>query len=315
MFPAAPHHSVRIMKQPKVMHFYLEPGLRESAEAGTHNFLGKVADVGRAAGMEIRFSGNSEVERARSDPQAEWAVMHMDPPPHDRAITVRRAYYYPFWSLERTNQRWDFDVARAEFSTVDISAKEAQRFVERWRRKWFTGWQAQTEGHVYVPLQGRLLQHRSFQTCSPLEMIEHVLRHDPMRPIIAALHPKEQYSDAEQQALETLVGKHARFSVVRGGIEGLLPGCDYVVTQNSAAGFAGYVWGKPLVLFGRIDFRHIAAEVSELGPAKAISMAQNMRPDFDAYLYWFLQIMAVNAGRPDAADKIATRLRSFGWPV
>lgn len=315
MFADALRHSVRVMKQPEVMHFYLEPGLKQSAEAGTHNFLGKIANVGRAAGMQIRYCGNSEEERARSDPRAEWAVMHMDPPPHARAVTLRRAYYYPFWSIEQTGQRWNFDVARAGFSPDDVAQKEAARFVARWRRKWFEGWEAVTRGHVYVPLQGQLLRRRSFQSATPLEMVEDVLRHDPERRVIATLHPRENYSIEERAALEALESKHRRLSVVNGGIEGLLAGCDYVVTQNSAAGFAGYFWDKPLVLYGQSDFHHIAAKVWESEPRAAIGIAPQLQPDFERYLYWFLQIMAVNAGRPEAEEKIANRLRGFGWPV
>ena len=303
------------MNTPRVMHFYLEPGLKRSAEAGQHNFLEKIASVGRAAGMEIRHSGNSAAERASSDPSQEWAVLHMDPAPHARAVTLRRAYYYPFWSIEQTDRRRDFDVARAEFKDSDVSGKEAIRFVERWRRKWFDGWQARAEGHVYVPLQGKLLKRRSFQSCTPLEMVEDVLRFDPHRPVIATLHPKESYTDKELAALEAMQATHPRLSIVTGGIETLLPGCDYVVTQNSSAGFAGYFWGKPLVLYGRVDFHHIAAKVWESAPEAAIRAAPQMRPEFDAYLYWFLQIMAVNAGRPEAEEKIAARLRGFGWPV
>jgi hypothetical protein len=303
------------MKKPSVMHFYLEPGLKESAEAGTHNFLGKIADLGRAAGMELRYSGNRPEERARSKPSAEWAVMHMDPSPHARAVTLRRAYYYPFWSIEQTDQRAEFDVALSDFNAGDLPKKDAEKFVARWRRKWFEGWTAETQGHVYVPLQGRLLEQRSFQSCTPIEMVRSVLRFDPDRPVITTLHPKENYRDDELAALGALQAKHPRLSVQTGGIEKLLPGCDYVVTQNSAAGFAGYFWAKPLVLFGRVDFHHIAAKTWETDANTAIRTASSLSPDYDAYLYWFLQRMAINAGRPEADARIAARLRSFGWPV
>ena len=302
------------MSRPRVMSFYLEPGLKESAEAGQHNFLGKIADAGRRAGMEVMFCGNSAGEVAGSDPAREFAVMHMDPPPHANAVTVRRAYYYPFWSIERSEKRWEFDVARASFHAAEVPEKEARGFVRRWRRKWFDGWAAGPEGHAYVPLQGRLLEKRSFQVCSPVEMIEAVLEHDPNRPVIAALHPKERYSASELAALERLEAKHDRLTLTMGGVESLLPGCDYVVTQNSAVGFAGYFFDKPLVLCGRIDFHHIALSAQkDIG--EAIRHAPNWRADYDAYLWWFLQKMAINAGRPEADEKIAARLRGFGWPV
>lgn len=265
--------------------------------------------------MEIEIRGNSAGERAASDPQAEFAVVHMEPPPHCRAVSVRRRYYYPFWSIERSEKRWEFDVARAEFRPGDVHAEEAHRFAERWRRKWFEGWTGGETGHVYVPLQGRLLERRSFQTCAPIEMIEAVLAHDPARRVVAGLHPKERYSEAEIAAIERLARNERRLDVRLGGVETLLPGCDYVVTQNSAVGFAGYLWHKPLVLFGRIDFHHIAARTWDVGARAAIRAAPGLTADYDGYVWWFLQEMSVNAGRPEAADRIAARLRNFGWPV
>jgi hypothetical protein len=100
-----------------------------------------------------------------------------------------------------------------------------------------------------------------------------------------------------------------------GGVESLLPGCDYVVTQNSAVGFAGFFFGKPLVLFGQIDFHHIALKPAELGVREAIAAAPGWAADYDSYLWWFLQDRAINAGRPEAEEKTSARLRSFGWPV
>ena len=301
------------MTLPRVMSFYLDPALKASAAAGEHNFLGKIAAAGRAAGMEIRH--RDAAEAALSDPAQEFAVVHMEPPPHERAVTLRRAYYYPFWSIERSEKRWEFDVARARFDPAQVPAKEAAGFTGRWRAKWFDGWAPQETGHVYVPLQGRLLERRSFQSCTPLQMVAAVLAHDSARPVIAALHPRESYDAEEVSALERLAERHSRLSLRSGGIEALLPGCDYVVTQNSAVGFAGYFLARPLVLFGRTDFHHIALKAYDIGPAKAICAAPDHVPDHDAYLWWFLQQMAINAGRPEADERIAARLRGFGWPV
>ena len=301
------------MSGPRSLCFYLDPDLRESAAAGRHNFLNKIAEVGRAAGLEVRF--DDAANAVRSDSSREYAVVHMEPPPHENAVSVRRAYFYPFWSIERTEKRWEFDVAKAAFDPGSVPASEAAAFVRRWRKKWFADRAPGPSGHVYVPLQGRLLDRRSFQSCSPLEMIETVLAHDPARKVMAGLHPKETYTDSELAALDRLEASHDRLSVQMGGADTLLPGCDYVVTQNSAVGFSGYFLGKPLVLFGQIDFHHIALKAAEMGAADVIRAAPGHRPEFDAYLWWFLQHMAINAGRPEADERIAARLRGFGWPV
>ncbi|MDQ2094324.1 hypothetical protein [Rhodalgimonas zhirmunskyi] len=304
------------MTLPSMMTFYLEPGLKESAEAGQHNFLSLIAQVGREAGLDIVIRGNSTGDLAEADPDREWAVVHMEPPPHARAVSLRRAYAYPFWSIERSEKRWEFDVARALFDADAVDGAKAARFVARWQKRLFGDWPVDgPRGHVYVPLQGRLGERRSFQTHAPLEMVHLLLDLERERPIAIGLHPKESYSALEIDALEKLEIKHPRVSVEMGGMERLLPGADYVVTENSGAGFFGLFHEKPLVLFAGVDFHHIAARVSEIGAKRAIKGAPAMRPDFARYLYWFWQERAINAGRPEAKTRIAERLRGFGWPV
>lgn len=299
-----------------ILSFYLEPGLRQSAEAGSHNFLGLIAGVARGAGFDIRYFDNALEQREESARRDEWAVFHMDPPSHDRAVTVRRAYTYPFWSIERTERRWEFDVARAVFDPEEVPRKEAERFAGFWRKRLFADWrEVGRDGFVFLPLQGRLEERRSFQSCSPLEMVEAVLKHAPDRPVVATLHPKETYGEQELARLEALGRRHPRLSIEMGGAERFLPRCDSVVTMNSGVGFSGLFLHKPLVLFGQIDFHHIAAKTGEIGAQAAVEAAQDMAPDYDGYLWWFLQKHSVNAGRPEAAERIRERLAALGWPL
>jgi hypothetical protein len=85
--------------------------------------------------------------------------------------------------------------------------------------------------------------------------------------------------------------------------------------MNSSVAFAGYFLKKPSVLFAGIDFHHIAANVGVLGVDGAFEAVRGMKPPYPQYLWWFLQQMSVNAGRPDAEDKIRARLAGLGWPV
>ena len=72
---------------------------------------------------------------------------------------------------------------------------------------------------------------------------------------------------------------------------------------------------KPAVLFGQTDFHHIALTVAETGAKHALKKAETHRPDFDLYLYWFLQQQAINATRPEAGDRILAAMRRGGWPI
>ena len=88
-----------------------------------------------------------------------------------------------------------------------------------------------------------------------------------------------------------------------------------MVTQNSSAAFSGFFFGKPCVLFARVDFHHIAANVASLGVKAAFDRVRSMSPDYAGYVWWFLQRQSINAGRPEAEERIRDRLAALGWPV
>lgn len=296
--------------------FYLDDSLRSSAEAGTHNFIAKLSRVLVAAGLTVAFRPNSAAARLASALRPGYAMFHMDQPNHPRALTMRRVYHYPFWQIEPTTERWDWHVARTPFDPDSVDPVEAQRFLAFWRKRLFPdAAQPGKAGFVYVPLQGRLTERRSFQSASPVEMLTATLRHDPARTVIAAFHPKENYSEPERRAIHDLAAAHPRLSLQTGGMDRLLPACDYVVTQNSSVAFNGLFFGKPIILFARSDFHHIAANVDALGEEQAFCLAQTMTPDHARYLWWFWQRMAINAGRPEAEDQIRAALRRAAWPV
>lgn len=305
------------MAEPKILRLFLDTELRQSAESGDHNFIGKVANVARASGYRVEFKTNSDVDRLNSAGLRGYAMFHMDDPFHDRAITFRGVYHYPFWAIERSAKRWQWRVANSGFSPDNVPRDEAVRFFDYWRNRLFDSADADPSqgGYVYVPLQGKLLDCRSFQTCSPLEMVQAVLHHDPERRVIAALHPKETYTSAEIAELEGLKSKNPRLEVTSGNMAKWLPGCDYAATQNSSAGFFGFFFEKPCVLFGQTDFHHIALNVAALGAQDAVAQAPQHNPDYAGYIHWFWQQMSINAGRPDAEDQIRARLKLCGLPM
>jgi hypothetical protein len=305
------------MNEPRILRFYLDDGLRKSAIAAEHNFIGKIEKAVKSCGYRVEFRRNSADERHKSAARRGYSMFHMDDPEHDRALTFRRVYHYPFWAIENSAKRWEWRVATTKFPQENVQRKEANQFYRFWQDRLFGSAATTTEhaGFVYVPLQGKLLDHRSFQSCSPIEMVLHVLAQDPIRRVVAALHPNEIYSDSELKVLDELDQKHSRLTVKVGDMQALLQGCDYVVTQNSAAAFSGYFFGKPAVLFGHIDFHHIAANVHVLGVEQAFEQVQRLSPDYAGYLHWFWQKMSINAGRADAEDKIKQALQRAGWPM
>jgi len=76
------------------------------------------------------------------------------------------------------------------------------------------------------------------------------------------------------------------------------------------------VLGIPSILFARADFHHICPQVKQPSNAPA-AFAQLLgpKPDFARYLYWFLELNCLHAGREDAEKRIAELLNTCGWPV
>lgn len=301
------------MTQDPTVHFLLEPELREAAQAGDHPFIAKMALVLESASFRVAYRGHNDTDRSAET----YVLSHMKAPPTNRGLVFRRVYEYPFWQIESSAERWEWDVAKSTFYPAQISAQDAAQFYAFWQKRQYQDAPMQTSraGFIYVPLQGRLRDRRSFQSCSPLEMIEHCLAHDPSRQVIATIHPNEIYSDAEIAALEALERKHKRLRVDVGDMVPLLQGCDYVVTQNSSVAFAGYFFGKPALLFGKIDFHHIAVQADMGNLAQSFAQVSKAKPEYAKYLYWFWQDQSINAGRDDVYGKITARFRRFGWPI
>lgn len=291
--------------------------MRQSAIAGQHNFINKITLVVKSAGYQVEYCRNTASERAKSARRNGYSMFHMNAPTHDRALTIRRVYHYPFWAIEPSAKRWEWRSARSDFPAQGVPRKAADRFYKFWQNRLFGSAPEQTarQGFVYVPLQGRLLDHRSFQTCAPLDMLHAVLAHDPDRQIVATLHPKEHYAPGELAALEQLQQSHPRLRVLTGEMQTMLQTCDYIVTQNSSAAFDGLFFAKPAVLFGQIDFHHISANVADLGVAGALQQGPDLTPDYAGYLHWFWQVMSINAGRPEAEQNIRAALCRAGWPI
>lgn len=301
------------MSNDPIVQFLLEPELLGSAIDGNHPFIAKMALVLESASFRVDYCLHSD----RDDNPEVFTLSHMKPALNERGLVFRRVYEYPFWQIEASANRWEWDVARSRYDPAAVDAGAADQFYRFWQKRQY---QASTQatsrdGFVYVPLQGKISEHRSFQSCSPIDMIEHCLSQDPKRAVIATIHPNETYSADDIARLETLERRHARLRVDVGEMVPLLQTCDYVVTQNSSVAFAGYFFQKPALLFGKVDFHHIAVQADMSDLASGFDRVAAHAPDYARYLYWFWQMNCINAGRDDVYSKITARFRQFGWPI
>ena len=291
---------------------YLHGDMLRTARAGTFPAMALLARTIEAQGWRISFERAGPAAHDTPPPPGDYALFHMKPPAHPRSLTLRRAYHYPFWWIEPVAERWRFAVARAAFDPEGIGADEAAAFTRRLRARILPG-QAPVRGDaVLVPLQGHIRRTRSFQTMSPVEMLDTVCRIG--RPVTATLHPSESYDAADHQALAALAARHPNLTL-GGHTSAALRDCAFVATQNSAVAFDGLILGKPAVLFAQIDFHHIALNVSTLGADEALAAAPDHAPDFDRYVTWFLRRRAIDAQAPDGGDRILAAMRRGGWKL
>ncbi|MBY6090508.1 hypothetical protein [Maritimibacter alkaliphilus] len=304
------------MSETRRITFYLDDDLRPSVAAGEHNFFARLQGVLEDAGYAVSLRPSGAAARLEAPLRAGWALFHMEAPTHARALTVRRAYHYPFWAIETTDRRWDWHVSRTPFPSGEVPRREADGFHRRWARRLFgdAPEAACRDAMVYIPLQGRLAERRSFQSCTPLQMIEATLSADPQRAVEARLHPKEIYTPQELAALDALAAQHPHLTVGIGGKEEALARCAYVVTMNSSVAFDAMFFRKPAILFGQIDFHHVMLAAT-LGDLSAFERVMDHAPDFAGYLWWYWQRMSVNAGHETAEARIRAALTRCGLPL
>jgi hypothetical protein len=283
--------------------------LRQVAE-GRFPLIDRLGAALGRLGITLDLRGDDAADRQATARRPGWSLVHLHEPLGPRQLTLRRAYFYPFWRIERTTARWHFRVVNQSFSPDKTVSDKARRFQTRLRDRICGPVTPHPGGYLYMPLQGRLAEHRSFQSMSPLAMIEATLDYDP-REVRATLHPKESYSETDIAALTRIAARNPRFRLLPAGPDHL-PGCDAVVTQNSSVAMTGFLLDKPAVLFAGIDFHHIAGSVPRDGLALAFA-SLHQPPDFAAYLWWFFQTTCIDAMSPVAEDQILGQLRAAGW--
>lgn len=306
------------MPEPKILRIYLDETMLYQARQGTFGFASRVEKAFTERGFQVEFRENSFDERVKSGARNGYSMFLMDDPFHEKALTMRKAYYFPFWRIEATPKRWEFEVAQKTFDPDEIDTDTAQFWAGNWRKWLFKDGPANAtqDGVIYVPLQGRLLERRSFQSMSPMDMIEEVRRKAGERHILLGLHPGETYSRDELDAVDRMSAKDGRIAVQTGGMEVALRTCDLVVTQNSAAALSGFFFRKPAVLFAQTDFHHQMPSALDLGVDEAWRRAEEIIPRYAAYLYWFISLNAIKADVEGAAEaQILATCARHGWKI
>ncbi|MDZ7905481.1 MAG: hypothetical protein U5N55_06700 [Cypionkella sp.] len=287
-----------------ILNFYIPPWLLDRVDrAGT--IFGRVKQAAQLAGWELALHKEDDAPAVTG-----YHLVYNRPVTRPNTLVLRKCGFEPFFRIEATNDRWDWHVANAPFATE----KGGEWFRRYWQGELFKGLDIGQGGYAFMPLQGRLLQQRHFQTASPIEMIETALARDS-RPIKASLHPREIYKPAELAAIAQLErASGGRFTLSQSPSMQLLAGCDYVITQNSTMALIGMFAQKTPILFAKIDFHHLAGSVPHLGLDSAYAGLASPRK-WGAYLHWYFKENAITTRDNEAPAQIVARLNALGWPI
>lgn len=302
-----------------VLHLYLGDGGRAAVVAGQARITTRVKSAVEAAGWRVVLC--TDEERSEIPGRDGYHLVVNHPVPSANCLTLRRVGWEPFWRIERTNDRWDWQAASEAFDPAMVDPRKGQQFVKHWAPKLFDGQLPGAGGGIFVPLQGKLTEKRHFQSVSPLDMVRAVARRWSKRRISLTLHPGEDYPIEELSALGRLVDQTPNVRLASGGSDPELLGCDLVVTENSSMALKGFVAGKPAMLWARIDFHHIAASVPRDGREAAFKTAEAVLagtaapPDFGSYLVWYLKLRCLRSWDDSVEPAIRARLRDLGWPI
>lgn len=296
---------------------YLEDRTLIRAREGRHNFIAHVQAAAEIAGWPTTLRRNSWISQRLCSLRSEFALFHMQGPIGPRSLTIRRAYVGAFWNIETQSRREHFEIAGRVFDPDEVPRKEAQTFRKNWL-KWAHERVDKTitsDGYIFVPLQARLFDRRSWQHCTPTEMLEHVVATNPERKVVVTLHPRVSYTDAERRFVRSFCERHPAVTVSEKPMAELLETCDAVATMNSAVAFHGLFFRKPAVLFADADFHHIARKVDLKNPSEAFRDVTGHEAEYSKFLYWFLKMNTINGGRDTAPLQILDRLGKLGWPL
>lgn len=296
---------------------YLPDELRQQAKRGQHNFISKISNVIAASGLRIGYDGDDDDPPARAQRRAGFALFWQNGPVQERCLTISRTYIYPFWRIETQGNPVDFAVARRVFDSAAVDARKAANFLRLWQNRLhdMSAMDLRRDGFVFVPLDGDLDNRRPSAVMDQITVIETVLRYEKRRPVIVTLDSAASYHPDQQKRLTDLLDQHDRLYIRNGDSARYFKTCDYVVAASAATGFAALFFAKPVISLCKTDFHHITLTADGDDLAPVFAAAPDHAPDYAAYLYWFLQMNAINAGRPEAAQQVENALRGHGWPV
>lgn len=302
----------------KKLFIILEEEAYQRAQQGKIKLIKKICDdiSERSGDVELidwandfsfrHLTGDANILYYRAEPEKEGA------------LTFRPTPIGPYVRIEPTTKRQQWTISKKAFDPERVDSDRAYRFANQWRNRLKTSppQEKNSDPYIFIPLQARLLSQRDFQICSPVEMLAECATSFYNKKIYATLHPRAKYTKEEIDHLEMLEKRFKNLTIIKGNRNtvDLIAGCECVATQNSAAGFFGIIFRKPLILFAEAEYHHIAQNVKSKGLRACVeAINRSDRDIYDKYAFWFTTTDTIPIGRKNTIQSFWKRCFELGW--
>ena len=301
------------MQRKLILH--ARPEMRARMDAKSHKLSNILRGIFEGLGFAAQTADHNKLNIWKAKLDKNYHIFHLGGADGARALNMRKAYFEPFWSIEKPHSRHWGRVAHKTFIPNTVGPGLARPFFKRMQERYIKpdGQISEATDYAFVPLQGKLCKQRDWQFADLATMVKTIRTQDPDRQIILKPHPRENYTHEELDLLGQLT-LLSKVQTVDAPLQSLLANCAYVVTQNSSVAFEGILFQKPAVLFARADFHHLFPVVKSPEDAStAFSQVRSAQFQFEKYLYWFLQMNCANVSQLSARGKIMEMLYEGGW--
>ena len=275
------------MPTDRTLNFYLSPHKQEMAAAGK-GIHGIIAQVVQEAGWALHLRDHLDTVIGPGYHLVEnLAVLAPN------CLTLRRCHMDPFYRIESTNDRWQWDVALGRSSRSQAPNGSGN-----------TGRSGSSKGCRSRP--AAIFSCPCKASCLAVFIFSpEPGRDDRSNPAgrSKAPDPGNPAPQGNLQPRGTGGPENFRKAVRSAGSTFAPAACGMRLCgdREFGDGFSGFFARKPAVLFAEIDFHHIAGSVPRQGLSERVSGG---RPGtFASYLHWFLRDNAISAWSDDCARK------------
>ncbi|MEM9435529.1 MAG: hypothetical protein AAGA15_00700 [Pseudomonadota bacterium] len=301
---------------------HAEEGWLDDVSNGTFDFFTKLSPLLASKGVaSVAVRLGSPLSEAMLNQAHIHVIFGNHPAYRPNVMHISPAYIWGFWYLDELGVNWNSSLRMRQFRPDGVDWGHAEWFFNG-VASWMIGQnmsrtpQAEAAPHALDPA-------RSVVFCQEIEdrpVREHYLTTEQM--IINAgraagggrvyVKPHPAQSAGMRARIDKIAERDPNVVVSEASIHDLIRVSDWVVTQNSAAGFEALLQKKKLITCARSDFHHaslVAKSEEDLRRILREGAAQFDGFQYEKYLYWFLSENCLEPQKEDFAERVWERLR------